>query len=360
MAVHPVRLLRAVVSRPAAGACPHTQDASYLDVIHTSDGEWNPSDYAYQLTRRAQGLPLWFSLAVYGLEAYRQAIEVAPSLAKETAELIKAAPQLELIREPDLGVVLFRRLGWKPEDYDAWAQRLHQDEVAFIPPTKWEGETVGRFAFLHPDTSLELVREVPRSDAQESPPVVEGRGEHEHWTRRDSPTGCRRVIANPAREADCDGALGVVEMTFPAGDSGPPALRPTHAEAFYVLAGDLSLQVGDEVIPVVPERGRAHQYVPTLANFGTGEGRVLCPFAPGGFERRFERIPANELDEALPELSEAERATQLLGPPLASPNHPAKTIRSRADSQVLADSKPDLTRRSATNVSSGHPTAREC
>jgi hypothetical protein len=33
-------------------------------------------------------------------------------------------------------------------------------QVAFIPPTKWEGETVGRFAFLHPDTSLELVREV--------------------------------------------------------------------------------------------------------------------------------------------------------------------------------------------------------
>ena len=120
---------------PQLARATHTQDASYLDVIHTSDGEWNPSDYAYQLTRRARGLPLWFSLAVYGLEAYRQAIEVAPSLAKETAELIKAAPQLELIREPDLGVVLFRRLGWKPEDYDAWAQRLHQDEVAFIPPT---------------------------------------------------------------------------------------------------------------------------------------------------------------------------------------------------------------------------------
>jgi len=59
-------------------------------------------------------------------------------------------------------VVLFRRLGWKPGDYDAyaWAQRLHQDQVAFIPPTKWEGETVGRFAFLHPATTLELVREV--------------------------------------------------------------------------------------------------------------------------------------------------------------------------------------------------------
>jgi glutamate/tyrosine decarboxylase-like PLP-dependent enzyme len=145
---------------PELARATHTQDASYLDVIHTSDGEWNPSDYAYHLTRRARGLPLWFSLAVYGLEAYRQAIEVAATLARQTAELIKAAPQLELIREPDLGVVLFRRLGWKPEDYDAWAQRLHADQVAFIPPTKWEDETVGRFAFLHPDTSLELVREV--------------------------------------------------------------------------------------------------------------------------------------------------------------------------------------------------------
>jgi glutamate/tyrosine decarboxylase-like PLP-dependent enzyme len=105
-------------------------------------------------------LPLWFSLAVYGLEAYRQAIEVAAALARQTAELIDAAPQLELIREPDLGVVLFRRLGWNAVDYDAWAQRLHEDEVAFIPPTKWEGETVGRFAFLHPATTLDIVREV--------------------------------------------------------------------------------------------------------------------------------------------------------------------------------------------------------
>ena len=57
-------------------------------------------------------------------------------------------------------MVLFRRLGWKAEDYDEWAQQLHEDEVAFIPPSKWEGETVGRFAFLHPGTSLDLVREV--------------------------------------------------------------------------------------------------------------------------------------------------------------------------------------------------------
>ena len=149
-----------IYRQPELARGTHTQDASYLDVIHVSEGEWNPTDYAYHLTRRARGLPLWFSLAVYGLDAYREAIEAAVRLARDTSALIKATPHLELIREPDLGVVLFRRIGWKPADYDAWAQALHDDEVAFIPPTKWEGETVGRFAFLHPHTSMDLVKEI--------------------------------------------------------------------------------------------------------------------------------------------------------------------------------------------------------
>lgn len=149
-----------VYREPSLARATHTQDASYLDVIHTSDGEWNPTDYAYHLTRRARGLPLWFSLAVNGVEAYREAIEIAVAQAKETAALIDAAPQLDLVREPDLGIVLFRRPGWEAADYDAWARQLHEDEVAFVPPSKWDGETVGRLAFLHPDTDLDVVREV--------------------------------------------------------------------------------------------------------------------------------------------------------------------------------------------------------
>jgi hypothetical protein len=38
--------------------------------------------------------------------------------------------------------------------------RLLAEQVAFVTPTKWEGETVARFAFLHPDTSIGIVREV--------------------------------------------------------------------------------------------------------------------------------------------------------------------------------------------------------
>jgi glutamate/tyrosine decarboxylase-like PLP-dependent enzyme len=145
---------------PSVARSVHKQDASYLDVIHDRPGEWNPTDYAYHLTRRARGLPLWFSLSVYGVDAYTEAIETAIGLAREAADEISRRPHLELVREPSLGVVLFRRAGWDAAQYTAWADRLLQDQVAFIPPSAWEGETVARFAFLHPHTSMDLVREI--------------------------------------------------------------------------------------------------------------------------------------------------------------------------------------------------------
>ncbi|HJY68196.1 MAG TPA: pyridoxal-dependent decarboxylase [Streptosporangiaceae bacterium] len=145
---------------PSLARSVHKQDASYLDVIHDTPGEWNPTDYAYHLTRRARGLPLWFSLAVYGVDAYTRAIEEAIELARQTAAEIRSREYLELIREPELGVVLFRRRGWDPAQYTRWADQLLTDQVAFIPPSAWEGETVARFAFLHPQTSMDLVRQI--------------------------------------------------------------------------------------------------------------------------------------------------------------------------------------------------------
>lgn len=146
-----------IYREPALAKSVHTQDASYLDVIHDKPGEWNPTDYAYHLTRRARGLPLWFSMSVHGVGAYSAAIESAISLARETADEIAGRDYLELIMQPDLSVVLFRRLGWTHEQYAVWAQDLLDEQVAFIPPSSWEGQTVARFAFLHPHTSMDLV-----------------------------------------------------------------------------------------------------------------------------------------------------------------------------------------------------------
>ena len=165
-----------IYRQPALAKAVHTQDAAYLDVIHEalpgsvdagsgeetdiSDAPWNPTDYAYHLSRRARGLPLWFSLAVHGTDAYREAVETALANARGAAALISATSYLELVREPTLSIVLFRRNGWSRSDYETWSAKLLADQVAFVTPTSWEGEPAARLALLHPDTTVDIVREI--------------------------------------------------------------------------------------------------------------------------------------------------------------------------------------------------------
>jgi glutamate/tyrosine decarboxylase-like PLP-dependent enzyme len=139
---------------PAIARAAHTQHAGYLDAVAHVDGEWNPSDYAIHLTRRARGLPFWFSLAMHGTRAYADAIESTISLAREVADEIRRRPSLELVVEPELSVVAFRRLGWAQADYERWSDRLLRSGVAFVTPTRHRGETITRFAIVSPRTTL--------------------------------------------------------------------------------------------------------------------------------------------------------------------------------------------------------------
>ncbi|MGZ4702566.1 MAG: pyridoxal phosphate-dependent decarboxylase family protein, partial [Ilumatobacteraceae bacterium] len=147
---------------PTVGRAAHTQHAEYLDVLHSGDdldaGEWNPSDFAHHLSRRARGLPFWFSLATYGTEAYRDAIETALDVARQGARLIDETEYLELIMEPELSVLLFRRSGWGPAEYQVWSDRLLDEGRAFVTPTSWNGEVVLRLCIINPLTSFDDIR----------------------------------------------------------------------------------------------------------------------------------------------------------------------------------------------------------
>ena len=149
-----------IYRNPKLAASVHTQDASYLDVLHEDDSLINPTDLAYHLTRRARGLPLWFSVVVNGTDAYRDAVEASISLTNEVADFIRAHENLELVIEPSLSVVLWRRKGWNAKDYRDLQDKLIESQTAFVTPTSWQGETVGRFAFVHPGTTLEMVKDV--------------------------------------------------------------------------------------------------------------------------------------------------------------------------------------------------------
>lgn len=140
---------------PTLARNAHTQHAEYLDVLHDPENaEWNPSDFAIHLSRRSRGLPFWFSLATYGTVRYTEAIEASLSLARETAALVKGEAHVELVLEPELSVVMFRRRGWLPDQYNAWSDRMLATGFAFVVPTAWRGETVLRFCFVNPRTTL--------------------------------------------------------------------------------------------------------------------------------------------------------------------------------------------------------------
>nr|WP_221185588.1 aminotransferase class V-fold PLP-dependent enzyme [Flexivirga oryzae] len=139
---------------PALARAAHTQHASYLDVLNEAP-DWNPTDYSVGLTRRARGLPFWFSLVANGTDAYTEAIEHTLDIARFAAEQINARPEFELVREPDLSVVAFRRLGWTPADYQTWSDGLLERQEGFVVPSAHAGETIARFAIVNPKTSRE-------------------------------------------------------------------------------------------------------------------------------------------------------------------------------------------------------------
>ena len=141
-----------VYRNPDIARVTHTQHASYLESLY--DGAWNPSDYAIQLTRRTRGLPFWFSLAAAGTDAYRDAVEESLTVAKSAADLIRAHPRLELLRQPDLSIVAFTRTGWSRDDYQKWSDQLLEDQIGFVTPSSHQGQTILRFAIVNPWTTM--------------------------------------------------------------------------------------------------------------------------------------------------------------------------------------------------------------
>ncbi|MBD0778996.1 aminotransferase class V-fold PLP-dependent enzyme [Maribacter sp. ANRC-HE7] len=149
-----------IYKNPELAKEAHAQEGSYLEIFKDEGARgFNPADYQIQLTRRVRGLPLWFSLAMHGTDKYKWAVEEGIKLANLAGELIEDHNDLELVREPSLSCVLFRRKGWSPDDYRKWTYKNHEDGFALVTPTKWTTkgvpETVARFCFINPDTSIE-------------------------------------------------------------------------------------------------------------------------------------------------------------------------------------------------------------
>jgi quercetin dioxygenase-like cupin family protein len=119
------------------------------------------------------------------------------------------------------------------------------------------------------------------------------------------------------RAEQSSGAVAIVEIAVPPRWEGPPLHHHAFGEAFYVLDGELTFQLGDELQTGTPgsfvfaRGGEVH----TLANLTDAPARYLVVITPAGFERYFDRIAA-EVAEVDPPASALEPypETTVVGP----------------------------------------------
>ncbi len=155
VAVRAVRRVRAAsTATRELGRAAHTQHAGYLDAL-TDAGEWNPSDYAIHLSRRARGLPFWFSLAAHGTDAYRDAVEQTLAVAAPRPRRSAAAA----VRRAGARAAAVGR-GVPPDRLDARRSTrtgptgcCRRTSPSSRRPTH-DGETVTRFAIVNPRTTV--------------------------------------------------------------------------------------------------------------------------------------------------------------------------------------------------------------
>lgn len=100
-----------------------------------------------------------------------------------------------------------------------------------------------------------------------------------------------------------DNAVSIVESTMLAGAPGPPLHSHAFDEAFYVLDGELTFRLADELTTatagelVFAPRGVPH----TVANLTDAPAGYLLVLTPAGFEREFARRAAKEARVAPPQ-----------------------------------------------------------
>ena len=103
------------------------------------------------------------------------------------------------------------------------------------------------------------------------------------------------------RSEETGGAVSAIAITAPAGWAGPPLHHHAFDEAFYVLDGRLTFQLGDELVEAGPGTsvfapgGAIH----TVANLSDGAAHYLLLCAPAGFERVFDREARGPVPETI-------------------------------------------------------------
>ena len=139
----------------------------YLKDSQMVEAEVNLANRGLQLTRGARALKVWVSLKVFGVDAFRRAIDRSLDLAAFAQECIERSEHLEIVTPVTLGVLTFRRRfpGIADEDElerlnTRLIQSLAESGVGLVSSTRLRGMFVIRFCVLNHTSGRQDVQRV--------------------------------------------------------------------------------------------------------------------------------------------------------------------------------------------------------
>lgn len=164
--------------QPISSSAFIVRDKQLLQIIKHHADYLNPEDQDYdeypaqvnksvtQTTRRFDALKLWFTLRLMGRNKLGNYIETVILLGRQAAEMVMNDPDLELLSDSDISIVLFR---YAPEDLakeqlctinqQIKAHLFHSGEV-LLASTKVDGSFYLKFTILNPLASIEDLHDI--------------------------------------------------------------------------------------------------------------------------------------------------------------------------------------------------------
>jgi aromatic-L-amino-acid/L-tryptophan decarboxylase len=159
----PFEIGSVLVRRPGALRRAFAMFPEYLRDVGAGEGEEIAfRDRGPQLTRGSRALKLWLSIQVFGVDAFRAAIDRGIDIAQRAEELLRETPGFEIVTPAQLAILTFQVEGGDAANA-ALCQRVVDDGYVAPSTTILRGRTVLRFCTINPRTTdAELERSVAR------------------------------------------------------------------------------------------------------------------------------------------------------------------------------------------------------
>ena len=142
------------------------QQPEYLRDIKAHNGEINFFEHGVQLTRRFRALKFYMSIKTFGLNSFREAVQMSFDLSEKTEEILKKNSNWEILAHANLATINFR---YNPSDISMSEEKLNElnDYIskkviatceAMLATTVLKNKVVLRMCLINPRTTLEDVQ----------------------------------------------------------------------------------------------------------------------------------------------------------------------------------------------------------